>query len=192
MLHNGLILNPSNDLKIDCHPDADFAGLCNRDDKNDLHCICSPTGYFICLLDCPVLWISKLQTKIALSTMEAEYVALSALCCYLFPLIDIAKHICSALSLNLPDKTHMHIIIHKDNVGTLLFGQLEPRRMTPRSKHYAIKYHWFCEHLVPCKIQLVKIDTKNQLGDVFTTLLEKIAFQCLQQMLMGWLFHYLF
>ena len=26
---------------------------------------------------CPILWASKLQTEVALSTMEAEYIALS-------------------------------------------------------------------------------------------------------------------
>ncbi len=60
-LDKGLILTPSDDLKIDCYPDADFAGLWNREDKNDPHCVRSRTGYVICLSDCPVLWISKLQ-----------------------------------------------------------------------------------------------------------------------------------
>jgi hypothetical protein len=86
----------SDDLKIDCYPDADFASLWNRDDKNDPHCVRSRTGYIICLLDCLVLWISKLQTEIALSTMEAEYVALSASCHDLFPMIDVTNEICSA------------------------------------------------------------------------------------------------
>jgi hypothetical protein len=126
-LENGLILNPSDDLKINCYPDADFAGLWNRDKKQDPHCVCSRTGYVICCLsDCPVLWISKLQTEIALSIMEAEYVALSTLCHDSFPLIDVTKEICSALLLNLPDKTNMHITIHEDNIGTLILGQLEP------------------------------------------------------------------
>ena len=84
-LDKGLILNPSNDPNIDCYPDADFAGLWNRDNRNDPHRVRSQTGYVICLSDCPVLWISKLQTEIALSTMEAEYVALSASCLDLFP-----------------------------------------------------------------------------------------------------------
>ncbi len=138
-LDKGLILNQSNDLKIDCYPDADLAGLWNHDKKQDPHCVCSQTGYVICLSDCPVLWISKLQTENALSTMKAEYVALSTSCRDLFPLIDVAKEICSAFLLNLPDKTNMHITIHEDNVGTLMLGQLEPQRMTPRSKHYAVK-----------------------------------------------------
>jgi hypothetical protein len=72
-LENGLILNPSDDLKIDCYPDADFAGIWNHDEKQDPHCVRSQTGYVICLSDCrPVLWISKLQTEMTLSTMEAE------------------------------------------------------------------------------------------------------------------------
>ncbi len=48
--------------------------------------------------------------------------------------------------------------------------------MTPRSKHYAIKYHWFREHIGPCRIELVKIDTDDQLGDLFAKGLTKINF----------------
>jgi hypothetical protein len=185
-LDKGLILTPSDDLKIDCYPDADFSGLWNCDNKNDPHCVRSWTRYVICLLDCPVLWISKLQTEIALSTMEAEYVALSASCHDLFLMIDVTNKICSALHLTLSETTEMHIKIHEDNVGTLILGQLEPQRMTPRSKHYAVKYHWFWEHLIPQKIQLVKIASTDQLGDIFTKGLDKIAFQRLRKMLMGW------
>jgi hypothetical protein len=38
-LTKGLILNPNDDFRIDCYPDADFAGLWGRDDKQDPHCI---------------------------------------------------------------------------------------------------------------------------------------------------------
>ena len=75
--------------------------------------------------------------------MEAEHVALSSSCRDLFPLIDITQEICSALLLTPPATAQMHIKIHEDNVGALALGKLEPRRMTPRSKHYALKYHWF-------------------------------------------------
>ena len=118
--------------------------------------------------------------------MEAEYVALSASCCDLFPMIDVTNKICSALHLTLSDTTEMHVKIHEDNVGTLILGQLQPRWMTPRSKHYAVKYHWFWEHLIPQKIQLVKIASTDQLGNIFTKGLDKIAFQRLQKILMGW------
>jgi hypothetical protein len=80
----------------------------------------------------------------------------------------------------------MHIKIHEDNVGALDLGKLEPRRMTPRSKHYAIKYHWFQEHIGPRKIQLKKISSKDQLGDLFTKGLSPVKFARLQKKLMGW------
>eukprot|EP00804_Cyclotella_cryptica_P016318 CCRYP_009889-RC/>CCRYP_009889-RC protein AED:0.21 eAED:0.80 QI:0/0/0/1/0/0/3/0/571 len=103
-MDKGLIMTPSPDPCIDCYPNADFAGLYGHEDARDPHCACSRTGYVILAFGCPVLWHSRLQTEIALSTM------------------------CK---------------VHEDNVGALTLGHLEPRRMTPRSKHYAIKYHWF-------------------------------------------------
>jgi hypothetical protein len=118
-------------LNIDCYPDADFAGLWTRDNKLDPHCVCSQTGYIICLSNCPVLWKSKLQTEIALSTMEAEYVALSTSCRDLFPLIDITNELCTALQFKMKAETHMHIKIHEDNVGALMLSKLKPQRMTP-------------------------------------------------------------
>ena len=139
----GLILTPSKTLKIDCYPDADFAGLWTKEDKQDPHCICSCMGYVISLVDCPILWKSKLQTEIALSTMEAENVALSTSCKDLFPIINITKELCTILGVHLNDITNMHIKIHEDNAGALTLGHSEPRCMTPRSKHYAVKYHWF-------------------------------------------------
>jgi hypothetical protein len=38
-LRNEIILCPSDDLKIDCYPDADFAGLWKRDKTDDPHCV---------------------------------------------------------------------------------------------------------------------------------------------------------
>jgi hypothetical protein len=129
----------------------------------------SKTGYVICLTICPVLWKSKLQTEIALSTMEAEYVALSTSCVTFFPFIDITNEICSIFHVGLifHKRADLHIKIHEDNVGALALGKLEPRRMTPRSKHYAIQYHWFREHLGPRKIHLVKMSSEKQIGRPF-------------------------
>jgi hypothetical protein len=72
----GLILHPkSHDgrLDINCYVDADFAGLWGYEDKQDQSCVKSCTGYVIFIADCPVLWVSRLQTCITTSTMEAEY-----------------------------------------------------------------------------------------------------------------------
>ena len=51
---------------------------------------------------------------------------------------------------------------------------------------YAIKYHWFREQIGPRNIELVKVDTTNQIGDIFTKGLGATAFQRLRLKLMGW------
>ena len=56
----------------------------------------------------------------------------------------------------------------EDNTGTLMLSRLEPGQMTPRSKHYAIKYHWIRSHLKSNNIELNKVDTKEQKADIFT------------------------
>ncbi|KAL7547469.1 hypothetical protein ACHAWF_011772 [Thalassiosira exigua] len=185
----GLILDPSPDLSIDCYPDADFAGLWGHEDPQDPHCARSRTGYVITLAGCPVLWRSSLQSEIALSTMEAEYVALSTACKDLFPLVDLVKEIARFWDLPIDQKTGLHVRVHEDNVGALTLAGLEPRRMTLRSKHYAIKYHWFRWHIGARGrhgVVLRKIDTAEQLGDMFTKGLGRVAFQRLRRQLMGW------
>jgi hypothetical protein len=86
-LDKGLIMQPCHEPRIDCYPDADFAGLYGYEDSQDPHCARSRTGYIILAFNCPVLWRSKLQTEIAFSTMEAEYVSLSTACKDFFPVI---------------------------------------------------------------------------------------------------------
>lgn len=185
-IDKGIILNPCSELRLDCYPDADFAGLWSHEDSHDPHCVRSRTGYVITFSDCPVIWVSKLQTAIALSTMEAEYIALSQSCKDLFPIMDLINEISTTMKLPFQPSPHLHVKIHEDNVGALTLGKLEPRRMTPRSKHYALKYHWFREHIGPRNIILVKIDTSDQLGDIFTKGLGKVLFQQLRKKLMGW------
>jgi hypothetical protein len=52
------------------------------------------TRYIIWYAGCPLVWASKMQTIIALSTTEAEYVALSAaLCDVTFVMQLLKEHI---------------------------------------------------------------------------------------------------
>jgi hypothetical protein len=182
----GLIMSPTDEPQVDCYPDADFAGLYGHEDSQDPHCARSRTGYVILAFGCPVVWRSNLQTEIALSTMEAEYVALSTACKDLIPVVGIIRDLSAGLDNTFSSK--LHIKIHEDNVGALTLANLEPRRMTPRSKHYAIKYHWFREYISKKenKVQVLKVDTKDQLGDLFTKGLSAPTFEYLRRLLMGW------
>jgi hypothetical protein len=118
--------------------------------------------------------------------MESEYVALSTACKDLFPIVQLVTDLASAVGLKINNVANMHIKIHEDNVGALTLANLEPGRMTPRSKHYALKYHWFREHVHAKRVKIVKIDSKNQLGDIFTKGLPRPAFEHLRRLLMGW------
>jgi hypothetical protein len=74
---HGLILKPDHDLGIKMFVDADFAGMHGYKDPEDPTSVQSCTGFVICIAKCPVLWVSRLQTETAFSTMHAEYIALS-------------------------------------------------------------------------------------------------------------------
>ena len=67
----------ADDLTLDCFVDADFPGLWSYEDDQDPVCVCSRTGYVMTMGGCPIHWTSKLQEMIALSTTEAEYIALA-------------------------------------------------------------------------------------------------------------------
>ena len=105
----GLIISPTSTLNIDADPDADFAGLYGYEDNNDPVCVKSRTGYVINVAGCPVYWSSKLQMQTALSTMEAKVIAMSNMCCKLFPIIHHVKLVGSSVRLKqmLSPKLHL-------------------------------------------------------------------------------------
>ena len=72
-----MILFPSHQLTVDCFVDSNFAGQWNAEDPENPLCVKSQTGYVLMVGNCPVHWVSNLQAEIAVSTMEAEYIALS-------------------------------------------------------------------------------------------------------------------
>lgn len=182
----GLILNPKLDHNIDCYVDSDFAGLWNYEDPQDPSSARSRTGYLIQIANCPIHWVSRLQTEIALSTMEAEYVALSTSMKDLIPIIDLVKEIFPAINKTSNEEVNVISTVWEDNNGALTLANLEPPRMTPRSKHYCIKYHWFRTKLLAYKIELKKIASEFQLADIFTKALGKLKFKELRKYFMGW------
>jgi hypothetical protein len=64
--YKGIIFKPNKSNKIDCHLDSDFSGLFAVEDGLKPICAKSRTGYVIKYCDVPILWVSKIQTQIAL------------------------------------------------------------------------------------------------------------------------------
>ena len=59
---NGLVFNRSKKLVVDCYTDADFAGLWGNANSQNPFCARSITGFVVTFTNCPLLWVSKLQT----------------------------------------------------------------------------------------------------------------------------------
>ena len=140
----------------------------------------------ITFCDVLVMWKSKLQTKNALSTMEAEYVSLSMAAKELLLLCELIIEVCGHSDLKMNEITNIHSTIWEDNAGCVILANLELPRMTPRSKHYAVKYHWFRDKLSPNNIEVKKIDGENQIADIFTKALRTDRFEKLRKLLSGW------
>jgi hypothetical protein len=111
----GLVLNPSRQLNVDAYPDAEFARLYGHEKVTNLACTKSCTGFLLTVSDCLMVWVSKLQTETALSTMEAEIIALAHCCRELFPVMDIVAGIGEVVRMETKELVSMHVSIHEDN-----------------------------------------------------------------------------
>ena len=70
----------------------------------------------------PVLWQSKLQTQTALSTMEAEVIALGACMRELIPVMDMVQLLAVAVVIPAGD-VNMRVSVHEDNLGALVLAE---------------------------------------------------------------------
>ena len=126
---------------------------------------------------CPILWVSKLQTKITLSTTEAEYVALSQAMRQLLPARKLLKELMTEVDgANTSDDASISSTVFEDNNGALTMATSP--KLTPRSKHIHIKYHFFKSHVGDkTGISIKHINSAEQKADIFTKGLEKVIFE---------------
>eukprot|EP00957_Ditylum_brightwellii_P148972 11342032-Ditylum_brightwellii.AAC.1 len=61
--NHGTIINPTDDLTLDCYCDANFIGLWGHEDDQDPRLVKSRTGFVLTLGGTPILWVSKIQTE---------------------------------------------------------------------------------------------------------------------------------
>jgi hypothetical protein len=200
---NGLILKPENDLQVDCYVDAEFGGLFSVEDKQDPVSVKSRTGYIITYRGAPLLWASKMQTQVALSTMEAEYIPLSQSMRDLIPIREILKEIMTIVFKISPSITYhshskafdnavgstVHVIppstVFEDNDACLKFASVP--KFSPGTKHIGIPYHcWFRTQVEHLEIHIKRINTNDQLANQLTKELTVDAFRQARKSLMGW------
>ena len=200
----GMLIKPNNNNEMNYFVDSDFAGNYSVYPDQDPTSTKSRTGYVILYQGCPILWVSKMQTRCTLSTTESEYLALSQSMRDLIPLREILKEIneivfkqekltprCSTNSKSFSDiisneseNSIPKSKVYEDNAACLKFARLP--RLTPRTKHITIPYHWFRSKVEQIEIIIKPINSKKQLADQFTNSLTMDKFQQARKDLMGW------
>lgn len=179
----GIVYTPDKTKGIECYVDADFAGGWSQADAENPENVMSRTGYVIMYAGCPVLWCSKLQTEIALSTAEAEYIALSQAMREVIPLMNFMAEVSCIFDLDVP-KPKIKCKVFEDNRSCISIA--EASKFTPRTKHIALKYHHFRRFVKEGTIEIFPIDTSEQTADIFTKPLDDYAFLYLRKKLNGW------
>ena len=177
---SGMIYRPDKTLGLQCYVDADFAGGWTQVNASDPENLMSRTGFAIMFAGCPILWSSRLQTEIALSTTEAEYVALSQAMREVIPLMSLMNELQVIMKVN-TCKPKFFCEVFEDNASAIAVATSP--KFTPRTKHIALKYHHFRQYVTNNSIRIHHIDTHEQIADIFTKPLEEKVFQYLRQKL---------
>ena len=186
VIDEGLIIDPTGPFSLDCHVDADFAGNYHKDDSDDPTSVRSRTGFVITFGSVPVLWKSKIQTEIALSTMESEYIALSTSMRSLVHLRALLFEFDTSFKLTISDRLSTISTVFEDNRACKILACTDPPRLTPRSKSLAVKYHWFRTHLSKDTIVIKDVASELQKGDGFTKPLTYDKFMTFRRTICGW------
>ena len=78
---------------------ANFSVAWRREDADQVGSVLSRTGNIIKSENFPIIWVSKIQTEIVLSTTEAEYISLINIMEYLIPLRHIMLEVSSIFGM---------------------------------------------------------------------------------------------
>jgi transposase InsO family protein len=146
----GITYDGTKGTQLLAYSDADWAG--DRDDRR------SVSGTILLMCGAPVVWRASFQKTVALSSTEAEYMALS----------DCIKE-CVWMRLllkGLDQEQSGPTVVYEDNQGTMALAKNVGYQA--RTKHIDIRYHFIREKLVSRAVELVYVESKNQAADFLT------------------------
>ena len=184
-MDKGIIVRPKNGLDTTMDTDADFCGLFGTENPRDQESVKSRTGINIMVGGFPLFSKSVLQTHISLSTMEAEYSALSQGLRYLLPIKWLLEEMILKLGgLGLPSTTVMATVF-EDNQSAFFLAT--NHRITSRTKYLLSKWHWFWAQYDSGKgFTIKKCSTDQQRADWLTKPLVKDKFEANRLAVIGW------
>ena len=113
----------------------------------------------------PVSWSSKKQAMVALSTVEAEYVALtrgSKQAMWMYSFLE---------ELDMPQTRPA--TLYCDNTGATALAK--DAKGHARVKHINIREHYIRERVEANDIEVLRVESSNNLADIFTKILPRDA-----------------
>jgi len=116
------------------------------------------TGFIIYLLDAPICWRSKGQISVALSSTEAEYIAISEA-------VKEVKFIYYLLT-DIHVKVKLPIVVKTDNVGAIFMS--ENASTGVRTRHVDTRYHFVREFIEDGFIKIEFVRSIENNSDMFT------------------------
>ncbi|CAM8990990.1 unnamed protein product [Rhodiola kirilowii] len=161
----GIMYSHTEEFCLTGYTDSDWAG--------DVETRKSTSGYAFYLGDGVVSWSSKKQQVVALSTAEAEYIAVTTAACqavWLRRILEDLKH-----------KQEGPTRIMCDNKSAIALAKNPV--FHGRSKHIGIRYHYIRELVKDGEIELEFCKTDEQVADIFTKGLSSDKFELFRHML---------
>jgi len=142
-----------------CYGGSEFTvrGYVDLDFTSDLEKRKSTTGYVFIIAEGAVSWVSKLQTFVALSTTEAEYMAATQACkeaIWMKKLIEELGHKQEKILLYCNSQSALHIARNPS--------------FHSRTKHIDVQYHFVCEVVEDGSVDFQKVHTKENSADALT------------------------
>jgi hypothetical protein len=144
-------------IKPDGWVDSDFAA--------DLETRRSTSGEVFMMSGGPVSWSAKRQATVALSTVEAEYIALTRAAKQAIWMYSFLGE------LRMPQERPA--VLHCDNMGAVALAV--DAKGHARVKHIDICEHFIRERVAAGDIEVVRTDSANNLADIFTKTLPRDA-----------------
>lgn len=161
-------LRGTKDKKLTYRRDSstELHGFCDADWATDVEDRRSVTGYVFMMNDGAITWNSKKQPTVALSTTEAEYMAMSSAtqeATWLRNLnIELFSHEESKTSAQSPP-----IQIFGDNMSALSLSD-KTTSFHPRTKHIDIRHHYIRDCVNNNIVKFSHISTNEMTADILT------------------------
>ena len=187
----GLVLRPDPNRSFDCYVDASFAGEWIKSNADqamyDPNTARSRSGFIIFYAGVPLVWSSKLQTEVTLSSTEAEMIALSASTREFIFLVRLIKETGEITKMTIHlGNSKIYCRVYEDNKGTLELAK--EYRIRPRTKHINVKYWHFRQFMDRHKgiLSFHWIQSEDQIADVLTKPLGSRLHVKFARIIQGW------